>query len=493
MHEPTRHSRHAAIVSGRSVSHDVRRARWWSLAPSLVLGALLFVAGCSSTVPPSGPPNEPPIADADPPVADPDPTAPSPGTYVISLTPPAEVVLSGTVVEFVATFVPDYDGELLWTASAGSLVTDGPRARVSVPAGIETLSVVVARASAPAESAVADVEVRTGLTEPFAIVVLPDTQNMVQYEERAPLFDAMIDWIVDARDERRIEFVTHTGDVVAWADREAEWSRARAALDRLHGVVPYSVALGDHEYDPEEYKDGSVENYLAHFGPQRYAGMDWYLGAHADGLSHLQTFTAGGRTFLHLAVEWEPLGTIDDATSPLGWARAVLEAHPDVPTIVTTHAYLWDRPSEEGHFRWRGRDAFVYADDGRTKRYVGPTGEELFAALVEPFPQVFMVLGGHFHLAPLPDQGRVHQVSTNAAGLEVFEMLANFQSWPNGGDGWLRTIDFLPGGGARGSDRITVETYSPWRAQAGLVAYQTDPAGSFSFDLDFDARFGPSE
>ncbi len=283
------------------------------------------------------------------------------------------------------------------------------------------------------------------------------------------------------------------GDVVTLADSDIEWARARDALDRLDGVVPYSIAVGDHEYDPEEYKDGSVENYLTHFGPQRYADYDWYLGSHADGLSHLQTFTAGGRTFLHLAVEWEPLGTIDDPASPLGWARAVLEANPDVPTIITTHAYLWDRPGEEGHFRWRGRDAFVYADDGVTKRYVGPTGEELFEALVEPFPQVFMVVGGHFHTAPLPDKGRHHQVSTNAAGLEVFEMLANFQSWTNGGDGWLRTIEFVPGGGAGGLDRIEVATYSPWRERNGQSAFQTDADGSFHFDLDFQARFDLGE
>jgi hypothetical protein len=316
---------------------------------------------------------------------------------------------------------------------------------------------------------------------------------MVQFEERAPLLVDMVDWIVAAREARGIEFVTHVGDVVAFADRAAEWARARDALDRLDGVVPYSIAVGDHEYDPEEYKDGSVANYLANFGPQRYAGYDWYLGSHPDGLSHLQTFTAGGRTFLHLAVEWEPLGASDDPATPLGWARAVLEANPHVPTIVTTHAYLWDRPGEEGHFGWRGREAYVYADDGVTKRYVGPTGEKLFATLVEPFPQVFMVLGGHFHLAPLPDRGRFHQVSRNAAGLEVYEVLSNFQSWPNGGDGWLRTIEFLPGGGAGGLDRIAVETYSPSRERAGQSAYQTDAAGSFHFDLDFEARFDLGE
>ncbi len=441
------------------------------------MASALLVVACSSTapivtVPPGGPPAPPP-----------------PVVYELSLAPEADVVLAGTVVEFVATIVPDYVGELVWTTSAGSLVADGHRATVSVPDGVDRLEVTVARAALPEQPATTEIAVRTGLTEPFTIAMLPDAQNMTQFEDRAPQFVEVVDWIVESRDARNIEFVTQVGDVVAWADREAEWARARDALDRLDGVVPYSVALGDHEYFPEEYKDGSVANYLANFGPQRYAGYDWYLGSHEDGLSHLQTFTAGGRTFLHLAVEWEPLGTIDDPSTPLGWARAVLEANPGVPTIITTHAYLADRPGEEGHFRWWGREAYVYAADGVTKDYVGPTGEELFEALVEPFPQVFMVLGGHFHLAEVPDQGRVHQTSTNAAGLEVYEILANFQSWPNGGDGWMLTIELLPDGGADGLDRIAVETYSPSRDLAGLDAYQTDAGGTFHFDLDFQERF----
>ena len=479
MKKPTPSRFTSEVPSGVKELRRLPRARRWRLTTTLLVGAALLVVACSSTVPVVVPTPEP-----EP------PTLPAPPVaYVVSLAGEADVVLPGTVVEFVATIVPEYDGELVWTASAGTLVADGHRAVVSAPDDAGLVEVAVALVSAPERRADADLEVRTGLTESFTIAVLPDTQNMVQFEDRAPLFVDMVDWIVASREARAIEFVTHTGDVVAWADREVEWARARDALDRLDGVVPYSVAVGDHEYDPEEYKDGSVANYLAHFGPQRYAEYDWYLGSHDAGLSHLQTFTAGGRTFLHLAVEWEPTGTIDDPSSPLGWARAVLEANPGVPTIITTHAYLWDRPGEEGHFRWRGREAFVYGDDGVSKVWVGPTGEALFAALVEPFPQVFMVLGGHFHLADVPDQGRVHQVSTNAGGFEVYEMLANFQSWPNGGDGWLRTIEFLPAGGAGGLDRIAVETYSPSRERAGLDAYQTDAAGSFHFDLDFEARF----
>lgn len=102
-----------------------------------------------------------------------------------------------------------------------------------------------------------------------------------------------------------------------------------------------------------------------------------------------------------------------------------------------------------------------------------------------------MVLGGHYYrrgssdTSRTSDNGEYHQVSTNNAGADVYEMLANYQTYDNGGDGWLRLIKFIPGGGANGQDRIRVRTYSPTRND-----FQPGEASNFSFDLDFARRLG---
>lgn len=457
-----------------------RTVRAWVLA----LFALGTLAACLSA-----PPAPDPSPDPDP---TPEPTPPTDPaiTYVVTLTPAETVVLAGLSVRLTAQVEPPFDGDLAWEASGGALDPDGPAATFTAPGTAGTYRVSVAVPGDPTSGAFVDLVVPGGLDGAFSIAVIPDTQNMVKYAQRAPMVVAMTRWIVDHRDERGIAFVTHVGDVVEHADSEIEWTRARAALDLLDGVVPYAVAAGDHEYLPEEDKGGSVEAYSEHFGPHRYVGYDWYLGAHADGLSHAQLFHAGGRDFLHLAVEWEPTGSADDPTSPLGWARSVLEAHPSLPTILTTHAYLWDEPGREGHVPDAEREGFVRVDG--VKNYVGAGGETLFATLVAPFPQVFMVLNGHYHRADLPSKGKFHQVSLNHAGAPVYEMLSNFQTWPNGGDGWMRLLEFLAGGGADGLDRIVATTYSPAREARGEDAYQTDPLGSFYFDLDFGERFASS-
>lgn len=315
-------------------------------------------------------------------------------------------------------------------------------------------------------------------TQGFSIVVIPDTQKMIEVSSNT-MTRQMIDWVVQQRDSRNIEFVTHVGDVVEHGSSSAEWQRADEALDQLDGVVPYSVGVGNHDYAEIWNKCSSTANYANYFGPQRYSGYSWYGGVGPGGTNHFQVFEAGGRRFLHLNLEWEPRGVVGDPTTPLGWARSIIEDHPDLPTIITTHAYLWDQPNEEGRFPGPAQSA----TEGDPS-CAGTTGVGIYEALVEPYPQVFMVLNGHFHQKPDGEDGEYYQVGTNSAGLPVYEMLSNYQDYEIENQSWLRIIQFEPGGGANGLDRISVQTYSPV-----LEQYQTDANSQFHFDLSFDERW----
>lgn len=318
---------------------------------------------------------------------------------------------------------------------------------------------------------------------PWSMVMLPDTQHYVDSSSRVDGFIAQTTWIVDNLDARNIAFVTHVGDVVQHGSSTTEWERSEEAMDILQGEVPYGVCVGDHDYADEERRSSGTSKYLARYGPSRYAGFSWYGGSSPNGRSHYQRFTAEGREFLNISLEWEADGSVYDASTPLGWARAVLDGNPMTPTIITTHSYVWDKAGQEG------RTNGIEEDDAD-----GSSGEMLWSELIANSPQVFMVLGGNFHKASSkydPDDpsapsfdGEFHQVSTNLAGLPVYEILANYQDYPNGGDGWLRVIEFIEDGGAGDLDRIAIETYSPT-----LDAYQTDSRSQFHFDVDFAARF----
>ncbi|MEE8451233.1 MAG: alkaline phosphatase [Thermoguttaceae bacterium] len=298
----------------------------------------------------------------------------------------------------------------------------------------------------------------------FTIAVLPDTQR---YAESFPdRFMDQTQWIADHVASENIVFVTHVGDVVQnggeGADLNAiEWARADAAMDLLDGdletspdgLVPYSVTLGNHDYDVIS-EHGSADQFISNFGADRYAGRSWYGGSSADQFNQYQVFRAGDYEFLHLTLQWEPLD------ADIAWAQSVIDAHPDLPVILSTHAYLFN-PAER------------YT---KTRTEGGNSGEQLFEKLVRPNSQIFMVVGGH-------DLGEVHQVSTNVAGLKVIEVLANYQARPNGGDGFLQLFKFLPD-----ENRIDVVTYSPT-----LDTFETDADSQFSIVLDFAARFGPAD
>ena len=457
--------------------------------PSISATATVTVEQTTEHPEPENPNPEAPNPEApnpeEPNPEEPKPLYPDPEEPASAMLEPASATLAtGTELALHAELTGITPDELVWQATGGTLEVSGTNATYQAPDTPGDYLITISSTSDPDLNATTQIHVPGGLSEPFTMVVLPDTQNMIQYEESAPLVTAMTEWIVQQRDVLGIGFVTHVGDIVSFADREPEWQRANAALSLLDGQVAYSVAFGDHEYAIEENKGTSTEGYRRYFGSERYADYSWYGGDAPNGLSHYQIFEAGGRRFLHIALEWEPSGPASDPSTPLGWARTLLEAHPELPTIITTHAYLWDSPGNEGRFPDSAREGYIM--DGDRKVKVGSSGETIFRELVAPFPQVFMVVNGHYHRRPSgdPDDGEYHQVSLNNAGKPVFEMLSNYQSWSNGGDGWLRIVEFVPGGGEGGLDRIEVQTYSP-----PLDRYQTDAGSAFSFDLSFAERF----
>lgn len=307
-------------------------------------------------------------------------------------------------------------------------------------------------------------------TEYWTLVALPDTQFYSAFESLSEYARDQTEWVVENRDSENIRFVTHEGDLVDDGSDTAEWDRIDEAMSTLDGQVPYSAPPGNHDWAETNDKSSSIRNYTDYFGPSRFDGRSWYGGSGptSDGLNSYQLFSAGGYDFLHLALEWEPSGTVSDASTPLGWARSVLDDHPDRATILTTHSYLRD----DGR-----RSSTSYDASGS-----GNSGEVVWEELVEPNAQIFLVLNGHWSV----DDGEYHQVSSNADGRDVYEIVANYQDRSNGGNGWMRLLEFRPGDGDDAPDRIRVRSYSP-----SLDEYETDGDSAFAFDLDFDSRFDP--
>jgi hypothetical protein len=302
----------------------------------------------------------------------------------------------------------------------------------------------------------------------WTLVAIPDTQFYAASDRLSAYARDQTEWIAENLDSENIRFVTHEGDMVDDGSATTQWDRIDEAMSTLDGLIPYSTLPGNHDWGVTNDKSSSIQNYTDYFGPARFDSRTWYGGAGptSAGLNSYQLFSAGGYDFLHLALEWEPSGTVTDASTPLGWGQSILDEYSDHATILTTHSYL--------------------RDDGRRAETVqevngdGNSGNDVWQELIEPNPQIFLVLNGHY----VEDDGEYHQVSPNIADLPVYELAANYQDRSNGGNGWFRLVQFYPGGGEDESDRIQVRTYSP-----SIDEYETDDDSEFSFDVDFDDRF----
>ncbi|MCX6694996.1 MAG: metallophosphoesterase, partial [Candidatus Altiarchaeota archaeon] len=95
----------------------------------------------------------------------------------------------------------------------------------------------------------------------------------------------------------------------------------------------------------------------------------------------------------------------------------------------------------------------------------GGSMEYLWDDLIAPNTNVFLVLNGH-------DHGEARRNDT-VNGRTVRQMLADYQDYSNGGDGWLRILEFSPI-----ENKLYVKTYSPW-----LNQYNTSSASQFVLDV----------
>jgi len=176
-----------------------------------------------------------------------------------------------------------------------------------------------------------------------------------------------------------------------------------------------------------------------------------------------------GKKFLILVLEFAPRDEI------LEWAKKTVdpEKYANHTVILLTHSYLNARNE---HIEREGY------------QLLGPNyGAAIWQKLVQPSKNILLVLSGHIGRPNDPAAHLGFRTDTNIAGKKVQQMTFNAQAlgggWHgNGGDGWLRILEFLPDG-----KTIMVKTFSPLFAISPTTrqhAWRTEAHDEFIIILD---------
>lgn len=289
-------------------------------------------------------------------------------------------------------------------------------------------------------------------SDAFTIVIIPDTQSYLGKGCKAtpdstdpvtnPNLEAQVKWIREHREEQNIVFVSHVGDIVD-KNKAEQWAVAKQHLDTLHGVVPFSLTVGNHDMTSK----GDARLFQQYFPAEGFKSYPWYLGSYthdrpeqnvsANNVNSAQLFSAGGMDFIHLSLE---CNAPDDV---LAWADALLTKHTARHALITTHMDLGvrDRPkTEEGYIHDpKGRMRWVKIHGPR-----GNTGEQMWDKLFRKHAHLRLIFCG--------DQSRVTALKLTTPGDDghpVTSMLSDYLSQPA-----LRLLRFVPA-----ENRIHVLTY----------------------------------
>ena len=336
----------------------------------------------------------------------------------------------------------------------------------------------------------------------WTMVVVPDIQTYVKQIENHGILDMMLAWIVRRREEMNIQQVLFTGDLVYSNDHgyidqsdgvrfttggrlrdlivDEQWKATSRLLSRLDGEVPYILCTGNHDYGI-----ASAENRNSHFG--RFFPIDRNpltrrqlvsCAPNAFGVKTQETaayeFTApkpDGRKFLVITLQFAP------TDADLAWAKKIAANKRFVNHIgiVLTHSYM------NASGKRIEKEKYALSKQG------GNPGEAIFQKLVYPSQNIRLVVCGHVCKPNSWEHAVGFSTAKNIAGKSVAQLVFNTQAIGggfsgNGGDGWLRLLEFMP-------DRKTVKatTFSPFffgSTTTRHLAWKEDERNCFTFTID---------
>ena len=318
----------------------------------------------------------------------------------------------------------------------------------------------------------------------FSMILVPDPQSYTKFAANQPLFDLQTAWIEQNIDRLNIKAALFTGDMVEQSGKQIsgalpnpyngdqtgrqQWEAVSRALSRLDNRLPYVVAQGNHDIGHITATDRhTIMPEIIH--PERNILFEKHLVATCENWQGVHTMENSAYEFEDKA--WGKMLVITFEFAPrdeaIEWAKKLTtsEQYKNHKVIILVHS-------------WLDTDGTRRAKEGYTLRPCN-WPEAVWQKLVYPSKNICMVLCGHTGDDPAIKVGDVkgtnyqpttsYRVDKAADGRDIPQMMFNSQQgdgdWNgNGGDCWLRVLEFKPDG-----KTIGVRTFSPLFAISQLT------------------------
>lgn len=321
----------------------------------------------------------------------------------------------------------------------------------------------------------------------WTLVLLPDPQTYVKFERNQGIFDLMTAWVAENVDRLAVRMVLCTGDLVeqnnvlkgvgAGGNQSSvnQWRAIDRSISRLDHRVQYVLAAGNHDFGYKSIENRHT-NYDQHITADRNPLNENMLREYFYNDAGMPTLANAlfefsdprGIPYLILNLEFAPRDEV------IKWASAAInqEKYREHRVVILTHSYMNAK-----------NERFVKENYPITNANYG---QAIWEKLVNPSPNVVMVVAGHIGSPDKPEAHVAFKQEKKADGEMVTQLVFNAQAlgggWHgNGGDGWLRYLEFMPDGVT-----VKVKTFSPLfyiSPSTRHLAWRTGERDEFQFRL----------
>lgn len=297
----------------------------------------------------------------------------------------------------------------------------------------------------------------------FSMILLGDPQGYIKYDINQPLFDLQTAWIADNIDNLNIKAVLCTGDLVEQNDNLVRnrnmlnqtsremWEAVSRSFDRLDNKIPYIISTGNHEYGYRHSENGNTK-FPEYFPIER--NKKWYDCAVAVYPNRNGVESLENAAFEFEQPAWGKILVVCNEFAPrdevLAWTADLIKSDrfKGHKVIYLTHSLLNERNASR-------TDNEPYQISPRN------WGQQVWDKLLQPSENIVLAICGHTGNPGDFEDSVAYRVDKNSVGRDLHQMMFNVQvlggGWEgNGGDGWVRILEFKPDG-----KTIGVKTYSP--------------------------------